>query len=123
MASSTAAPAPAPAAAPGAIELTIDNAVRLLATLLEKAQGKGAYLLAEAHNLKRVIDIVHPDGPTKGKSKETLVPNDPTPFKTHMSLIISGIHLGQAKGAFTLQDAHVAAQLVQYIENEIKKEE
>jgi hypothetical protein len=94
---------------PTVITLTSENALPFLLKYVELSQGKGTFLIAEADLLKRCFDVLLHSGIDKDISKEKA-----------KDLVIQAINKGQAHGDYTLNDASLLFNTINFINSGIK---
>lgn len=86
------------------MELTHQSATDILVKYIEIAQQKGAYLLSEADVLNRARDVL-----LNG------VQDDGIPVSNARQLLMQGVVKGQRHGAYTLADAALLHNVVQFV--------
>lgn len=91
-------------AQPQVITLNSTNSIEILAQFVEVAQKSGAFLLAESDILKRGKDVL-----LRGAQDPEITA---TIAKT---LFMQAVTKGQAKGAYTLDDASIIHKVCQYL--------
>lgn len=89
---------------PQVITLDSTNSIEILAQFVEVAQKAGAFLLSESDILKRGKDVL-----LRGAQDPEITS---TIAKT---LFMQAVTKGQAKGAYTLDDASIIHKVCQYI--------
>lgn len=88
------------------LTLTSENTLPILIKYIELSQSKGAFLLTEADILKRAVDVL-----TSTKVDKDI---DKDKAKT---LLIQAVNKGQLHGDYTLNDASLLFNVVQYVTN------
>jgi hypothetical protein len=90
------------------MDLNNQNTVEILVKYIEIAQQKGAYLLSEADVLNRARDVLLNGVQDDGIS----VPNA-------RQLLMQGVVKGQRHGAYSLADAALLHNVVQYVSSHL----
>ena len=92
------------------VEMNFESAISVMSHFIEKAQQKAnTYKLNEAGVLQRAISFF------KGEEKEM------TEIQS-VQLLINGLHVGQANGCFTLEEAAlIHNKIFPLIQTEMKK--
>lgn len=94
-------------AQPQVITLDSKNSVEILSQFVEVAQKAGAFLLAESDILKRGKDVL-----LRGVEDPEITQ------ATARTLFMQAVVKGQAKGAYTLDDASIVHKVCQYLSQE-----
>lgn len=90
------------------LELTHQSATDILVKYIEIAQQKGAYLLSEADVLNKARDVL-----LNG------VQDDGIPVSNARQLLMQGVVKGQRHGAYTLADAALLHNVVQFVSSRL----
>lgn len=96
------------------ITLDFDNSISIAKQFIEVANSKGAFQLKEGRLLSQACDYFDSNITDKPVIKE----NDPTPDATALGLIVQGVNIGQLKGSYTLKDAALLADVVDFLTTE-----
>lgn len=97
---------------PQVITLNDTNSVQILVQYVEVAQKSGAFLLAESDLLKRCRDVL-----IQGASDNEVTP------QLARQLLVQAVNKGQAKGAYSLDDASILHKVCQYISTQLQSQE
>lgn len=89
---------------PQVITLNDTNTVQILVQYVEVAQKAGAFLLPESDLLKRCRDVLM-HGATDNEVTAPLA----------RQLLVQAVNKGQAKGAYSLDDASIVHKVCQYL--------
>jgi len=90
------------------MELTHQRSTDILVKYIEIAQQKGAYLLSEADVLNKARDVL-----LNG------LQDDGIPVPNARQLLMQGVVKGQRHGAYTLADAALLHNVVQYVSSHV----
>lgn len=96
-----------------------DQRVQLLIKLVESAQKQGAFLLRESSLLKKAKDYFNPD--LKDEEKPSFTEDDKDPELIAQDLLMQAVEVGNRKGAYGLEEAAMAYELVEHLRQEIIK--
>lgn len=99
-------------AQPTIITLDNNNSVQILVQYVELAQQKGAFVLAEAELLKRVVEFLLNNVPDKDLNELNA-----------KQLLIQAVHKGQRSGAYTLNDAALLHKVVQFVSGQLQAQQ
>ena len=96
-----------------------DQRIQFLIKLVENAQKQGAFLLRESSLLKKAKDYFNPD--VKDEDKPTFTEDDKDPELIAQDLLMQAVEVGNRKGAYGLEEAAMAYELVEHLRQEILK--